>query len=725
MSKRRTPPIRKYMSRTPCTIAHDRRLTSFALRPAHALLAWLAACTNGGELQSADPVAPAPAPAPVPVPAPLAPAVPLAPVPASPPAVPRLHPATTTATLHGLTGDDAGLIVAVGAAGTILRSEDHGQSWRELTGATTHNLAAAWRGPAGTLFAVGDGGTILRSRDRGLSWELRSGGTDLALGHLAGNTSEVVVAGAGGTILRSRDDGDSWITVAMPTIAEPERRPPSRLLRDRDVPRPPPGDDEVLRGMFRPDEPILGLGAPRPGELWIALRKLVWRRPDARSDWRVLARATDTRDSFAALWVGDGHWAVTGRNTSREGPDYFVGVGETSHVSRWREIDSRLISAPRVVGAPQPGGAPPLLYLAGDGYAVHWSEDGGERWDGSEQSAVMQSPYPLSKRALWVAADGTLLAAGTAGAVMRSIDRARTWTAINGASREPLFGGALGRDGSIFTAVAQAVLRGRGDQWGLLSPGSKLPIGAGEQADGSRGLVRCCTDVWVAPDGSILAAGNGLIWRSRDDGRTWSRVHNDEPRWDCCWSLWGDERGVFGVDRDFVLSSVDHGKSWKRSSIARHLERNDSNRFDISGAGDHLLIVGDPGLILHSSDRGRRWARRVPPTREPLHAGLVADTPTGLLALAAGEKGTLLRSTDAVEWRSIALPTKMRLLGVHRDASRGELYVVGESGLLRSRDEGLTWTLDPAVRHSLRSVFGDGRGQVIATGDSGLVLRLP
>jgi len=90
-----------------------------------------------------------------------------------------------------------------------------------------------------------------------------------------------------------------------------------------------------------------------------------------------------------------------------------------------------------------------------------------------------------------------------------------------------------------------------------------------------------------------------------------------------------------------------------------------------------------------------------------------------------GDNGTLLRSTDMAQWQTITLPTTMRLLGVHSDATRGELYLVGEAGLLRSRDAGLTWTLDPAVRQSLRSVFGDGHGQVLATGDSGLVLRLP
>lgn len=529
-------------------------------------VALLLACTSGDER---EPVAPAPEPEPAPV-TPVAPAIPAAPASSS---VLRLHPATTTAELYGLTGDDAGLLLAVGVAGTIVRSDDRGGTWRELAAPTSHKLAAAWRGPTGTLFAVGDVGTIVRSRDRGLTWEVRASGVTADLAHITGNAAEVVAAGAGGTIVRSRDDGETWAPVEMPSLPEKLREAPSRRLREPDEPPPTPSDTDVLRGMFRADEPILGVGAPRPGELFIALRRLVWQRPDERGEWRAVARADDTRESFGELWVGETHWAVTGRNVGRERPRYFVGVGETGasgYVSRWSQVDSRLIGAPEIVGVPRSGQAPGL-YLAGDGYAAHWSEDGGSTWDGSEQSALMQSPYPLTKRALWTGSDGVLYAAGTAGVVMRSSDRARTWSVLNGGSREPLFGGALGADGGVFAAVSFAVLRGRGDRWGLLSPASKLPIGGGKEGDTSRGLARCCADVWVAPDGAIVAAGNGLLWRSSDDGRTWAKVHDDEPRWDCCGSLWGDARGVFGVGRDHVLASADAGKTWTRTSLTKVL----------------------------------------------------------------------------------------------------------------------------------------------------------
>jgi hypothetical protein len=198
-----------------------------------------------------------------------------------------------------------------------------------------------------------------------------------------------------------------------------------------------------------------------------------------------------------------------------------------------------------LVAVPRPGGAPAFVYLAGDGYQVLWSEDGGETWGSSEQSVAMQSPYALTKRALWAAPDGTLWAAGSNGARMRSLDRGRTWELVKGGSREPLFGGAASPDGKVLYAAASgAVLRGTvGGRWELRAPRTKLPIGDGQETETTRGLVGCCTAVWVAPDGALLAVGEGAIWRSADEGLTWSRADVGKAAWDCCWSIWGDEKG--------------------------------------------------------------------------------------------------------------------------------------------------------------------------------------
>jgi hypothetical protein len=90
-----------------------------------------------------------------------------------------------------------------------------------------------------------------------------------------------------------------------------------------------------------------------------------------------------------------------------------------------------------------------------------------------------------------------------------------------------------------------------------------------------------------------------------------------------------------------------------------------------------------------------------------------------------GEHGIVLRSIDAGPWTKVAVGVDTRLMMMWGDATRGELYAVGEGGMLRSKDDGATWAAILPGHRNLRSVFGDGSGRVFALGESGEVLRVP
>lgn len=597
------------------------------------------------------------------------------PIPHHPGETERLHPPLTTAELLALTGDGDGRVIAVGSRGTIVRSTDAGSTWRVVASGTGATLRAAWRSSSGSIFVAGDDGTILRSTDHGERWTPMTSGTTAALLHLAGNDVEVFAAGDGGTILRSHDAGERWQPIAFPPLAE---------------------------------EPVRGLGSTHADELWVLLRTSLWLTHDGGESWQSVANTKPPRNELAHLFVDASGFYATGRNAHDFDPDFFVLIGRADGVvERWTSIESRLIRPPVITAMS------PHLILAGDGYDVLVSVDRGASFARSEQSADMQSPYALAKRTLWAAPDGMLFAAGSSGALMRSADHGETWALLDGGAREPLFGGAVTRDGTLLTAIANAVLRGRDGEW------SHLP------AETDRAVLNhCCTDVVVTDDGTIVAAGQGGVWRSTNDAKTWSKPPRSND-FDCCWSLWTDGRRIFGVDRDVVISSTDGGKTWKRRPIAKLLPDMAEGRFDISGLGDQLLVVGDRGIILHSADGGASWQRQDSGTTEYLYGGFLGARPTGaIVAFAVGERGTILRSTDARTWQSIATPTMARLLGVYGDAIRGEFYVVGGDGVLRSRDNGLTWVSIDSDERNLRSVFGDGHGQVFAAGDQGVVIRI-
>jgi photosystem II stability/assembly factor-like uncharacterized protein len=107
-----------------------------------------------------------------------------------------------------------GRIVAVGAGGTILLSDDDGRSFRSarqvpVTGTLTD--VAFYDAELG--FAVGHEGIILRTIDGGENWELRaqnarSGGPLMAVWPVSAR--RVLAVGAYGQFLRSEDGGKSW-----------------------------------------------------------------------------------------------------------------------------------------------------------------------------------------------------------------------------------------------------------------------------------------------------------------------------------------------------------------------------------------------------------------------------------------------------------------------------------------------------------------------------------
>lgn len=76
-----------------------------------------------------------------------------------------------TRALLGLAVDRAGLAVAVGASGTVLRSAD-GNSWIRAESGTSENLNAVSSAGSGVFWAVGAHGVSLQSNDGGATWRV-------------------------------------------------------------------------------------------------------------------------------------------------------------------------------------------------------------------------------------------------------------------------------------------------------------------------------------------------------------------------------------------------------------------------------------------------------------------------------------------------------------------------------------------------------------------------
>lgn len=104
---------------------------------------------------------------------------------------------------------DAGVLLAVGIEGRLLRSDDGGRTFTPVPGAPSLTLLT-WA-PAGPVFGADAGGTVLVSSDDGGTWQTR-GTLDGPAQAITAETSTILHAATGTGIYRSTDGGAEFET---------------------------------------------------------------------------------------------------------------------------------------------------------------------------------------------------------------------------------------------------------------------------------------------------------------------------------------------------------------------------------------------------------------------------------------------------------------------------------------------------------------------------------
>lgn len=111
--------------------------------------------------------------------------------------------------------------------------------------------------------------------------------------------------------------------------------------------------------------------------------------------------------------------------------------------------------------------------------------------------------------------------------------------------------------------------------------------------------------------------------------------------------------------------------------------------YDLAVRGEEVFVVGYPGLLLHSSDRGASFEALDPGTRDALYAIDMIDNGKGVIA---GRSGRVLITRDeGKSWLSRETGTKEHLFDVEMTSS-GKIWAVGNFGtIIHSPDGGDTW----------------------------------
>lgn len=290
-----------------------------------------------------------------------------------------------------------------------------------------------------------------------------------------------------------------------------------------------------------------------------------------------------------------------------------------------------------------------------------------EKPEGSEQ-------FPLAPRSLLLDAvsDGQgLVAVGERGHVLLSDDSGSTWEQVPVPTRSLLTALTSAEAGNLWAVGHDAAIihsHDGGKTWSLqfFAPEGQTPL----------------FDVWFENKNHGIAVGAyGLFLETQNGGKTWEKrsVDDEERHW---YAITQGPDGTLYVAAEFgvVFRSRDKGKTWEV------LQTPYEGTFfgDLALRDGTLLIFGLRGNVYRSTDNGKTWQHIQTGTYASLMNGLQLKNGTVVIA---GLSGTLLLSRD--DGKSFRLINRPDRLGISAmlETGPGKLLLFGEEGVKHGLSE--------------------------------------
>ena len=325
-----------------------------------------------------------------------------------------------------------------------------------------------------------------------------------------------------------------------------------------------------------------------------------------------------------------------------------------------------------------------------DGRGVYLSDNCGRSWNGygpeladAQITALAVAPH-----------DTDLLLAGAAdGGIMRSLDRARSWSAgtglpgeatVLGIAMSPAFQG----DGRALAGTESHGLYRSLDHGATWTAVSDVPSN------------RPVNAVTLLADAAIAISGN-TMWRSPDGGKTWHRLRLRGARRASLLALTTAGEGVVlaGVDGAGVIRSENGGGTWAASSAGLTSQPLLDVQPSPDYARDGVILAGSATEgVLRSHDGGHHWTAVTEGLPAPTVNGL-ALSPTfaqdGIAVALSAD--TLVRTADAgAIWEPVtSVPRDLPVMAAALSPTYADdgLIALGCYGgvLLTSSDAGETW----------------------------------
>jgi len=580
-----------------------------------------------------------------------------------------LNPLPQGNTLNSVFFPDENTGWAVGNFGTIIKTDDGGESWQLVPRQTTETLYDVFFTDSGHGWATGEMGVILRYCDK--QWDLMESGVESALYSIEFmDEKNGVACGQGGVMLRTDDGGASWLALEYVT---------SINLLSIDFPSKTTGY-------------IVGGGGTTTGQ------GVILKTIDGGGNWKVLSDTLDDiylydldfTDSLTGYAAGNFSYVFKttdgGKNwESLENPnssfdfiiraidfvdwqtgftaDWYGNIMKTTDAGlNWEVVPFK--SKQALFSMCRAGNS--AMFLVGGGGTIFSTSDLGETFVNHQQGHLndMQNLFLFDLLTILAAGDGILV---------KTFDGGKNWSFTEFPELDQLISSHfLSKDiGFVLTYLGSYKTLDGGQSW--------IPM------YGTRASY--LTSIYMKNESVGWITGGG----QSPGGWAWA-----------------------------TLLKTTNGMDWQEVTVPASTLLNRIYFIDDNNG----FILGFDGRLLHSGDGGETWTAIESGTNRNLEDITFTDEETGFIIGSLYQHGNMILATDngGMNWEVVYednLAGFEHALSRIRFYDRQNGYVVGSSGLiLRTTDGGQTWETVPGFTDNSLSdivLLNDSSGLVAGT----------
>lgn len=568
--------------------------------------------------------------------------------------------------LHDIAAIDTNSAIAVGNNGTILKTDNGGNTWETVASGTTEVLTSVTMGNAATGWICGEGEVLLKTVDGGETWSQQSPSVpgDYS-GVSAVNASVAWVAGSipgnGSIVMKTIDGGENWI----------DQSPPGTILTD--------------------------ISAVDSQTAWaIEFGDGVYRTTNGGDAWTFVDTPSQGIQSRIQAFSGTTAYIVGHSGQFMKTTD---GTNWTRTVLN-KSIDLRGLAFLNTSTG----------WVVGDSGFIAMTGDRGQTWSGQD-SRTTASLMGCSARTV-----DSVWACGSSGVMLKTA-AAGSWTNLSHGDVDGLFditsigertAWAAGFDGTIqkttdggatWTPKASGVTcdlfgisaANLDTAWAVGDVGTiiKTTDGGDSWFPQQSGINMHLASVSAVSPTVAWASGNGVVLRTTDGGTTWSRLDPGSDDMLIIDAIDSSTAYCASKNDPLIFKTTDGGKTWKRQTLS-------APGMDVFSVTDICVVdsktavastwvsdegtVGNFSLVFKTTD-GERWTSTMEDHTRLILFGI--GTHDGINIWACGMFGFVVRSSDGGRsWEEQDSGVADKILQGVNAANDRVAWVVGLGGVI-------------------------------------------